>query len=218
MWALLISESDWAWTCEGQQPGANQLSLPAFTQPRRQLLRQQHLPKQGRAPPLQAFGHPEIVDTTIFIRPDWLYVDQRKWKIFNHWLDVLHLIRSDTLNGAGAGGGLDHGSGPLPLGYSAPDSALLASNYYNGGLYSDHDNILGRLSNQTRYSILSFIKLVCPQDEYFINKGKICPKFLSFPPKNCFLISSWCLNWNEQLLETTNTLNEPPLPLVLHYN
>ena len=63
MWALLISESDWAWTCEceGQQPGVAQLSLPAFTQPRRQLLRQQHLPEQGRAPPLQEQGHPAIV-------------------------------------------------------------------------------------------------------------------------------------------------------------
>ena len=44
-------------------------------------------------------------------------------------------------NGGGAGGGA--GGGPLPLGYSAPDSALLASNYCNGGLYQDHDNILG---------------------------------------------------------------------------
>ena len=89
----------------------------------------------------------------------WLIIKQTEFwawkkKISNHWLDVLLLIRSNTLNGAGAGGGLDHSSGPLPLGYSAPDSALLASNYYNGGLYSDHDNILGRLSNQTRYFIL----------------------------------------------------------------
>ena len=72
-----------------------------------------------------------------------LVIRQTDMKGFKHWLDDLLLIRSNTLNGAG--GGLDHGSGPLPLGYSAPDSALLASNYYNGGLYSDHDAILGRL-------------------------------------------------------------------------
>ena len=54
MLAFLTSESDWAdWagTCAG--PRAEQLSLPALTQPRHQLLRQQHLPEQGRPPPLQ---------------------------------------------------------------------------------------------------------------------------------------------------------------------
>ena len=149
MLAFLTSESDWAGTCAG--PRAEQLSLPALTQPRHQLLRQQHLPEQGRPPPLQEWGHPANV--VINYQTDRI-LGMEEENISNHWLDVLLLIRSNTLNGAGAGGGLDHSSGPLPLGYSAPDSALLASNYYNGGLYSDHDNILGRLSNQTRYFIL----------------------------------------------------------------
>ena len=64
MFAFLTSESDWAdWagTCAGPRP--KQLSLPALTQPSHQLLRQQHLPEQGRPPPLQETGHPAIVDT-----------------------------------------------------------------------------------------------------------------------------------------------------------